>query len=160
MARMSNSRHVSGGIAATPTSKETELQRIEWERRWAEQMVDIWKEKLLHYRIRHTGALYNSIAATDYGGAARVISHRFLEYGLYVAAGTGKYYDRDNGGELAFFQQRGKGKTRDGHRQRRPWFRPRYMASLRKLNEMEARFYGEAYQGMLADVIRQMFEKK
>ena len=28
-----------------------------YERGWAEEMVNIWKEKIIHYRIRHTGAL-------------------------------------------------------------------------------------------------------
>lgn len=132
-----------------------------WEQQWADRMVDIWREKLLHYRIRHTGALYDSLQATQRGGAARQITHRFLQYGLYVAAGTGRYYERDNGGDLQFMRHRGRGKnTADGHRERRPWFRPRYMSSLRKLNDYEARFYGQQYQGMLSSYIQQIFDKQ
>ena len=43
-----------------------------YERGWAEEMVNIWKEKIIHYRIRHTGALYNSVQATSFGGSSSI----------------------------------------------------------------------------------------
>ena len=63
-----------------------------YERGWAEEMVKIWKEKIMHYRIRHTGALYNSVQATSFGGSSRTIAHKFLLYGLYQETGTGNGY--------------------------------------------------------------------
>ena len=42
----------------TPVSQE---DIYAYERGWAEEMVKIWKEKIMHYRIRHTGALFDSV---------------------------------------------------------------------------------------------------
>lgn len=73
-----------------------------YEKGWAEEMVNIWKEKLMHYRIRHTGALFNSVQTTSFGGSSRMIAHKFLLYGLYQEAGTGNGYYHGNPGDLHF----------------------------------------------------------
>ena len=67
-----------------------------YERGWAEEMVHIWKEKIIHYRIRHTGALFSSVQATSFGGSSRQIAHKFLLYGLYQETGTGNGYYHGN----------------------------------------------------------------
>ena len=73
-----------------------------YEKGWAEEMVNIWKEKIMHYRIRHTGALFSSVQATSFGGSSRMIAHKFLLYGLYQEAGVGNGYYHGNPGDLHF----------------------------------------------------------
>ena len=126
-----------------------------YEKGWAEEMVNIWKEKLMHYRIRHTGALFNSVQTTSFGGSSRMIAHKFLLYGLYQEAGTG------NGYYLHFLDPEYRAKHHLGEpRQRKPWFNKKYYASIMKLNDMEGMFYGEEYQGLMADIFKQMFGNK
>ena len=132
-----------------------------YERGWAEMMVEIWKEKIMHYRIRHTGALFSSVQTTSFGGSSRIIAHKFLLYGLYQDAGTGKGYYHGNPGDLQFLDPAYREQHHLGRpRQRRPWFTPKYYASIMKLNDMEGYFYGEEYQGLMADLFKQMFGRK
>jgi len=84
-----------------------------------------------------------------------------LEYGIYVAAGTGNGYRRGNSGKddengLQFLRGKkwNKGK---GHRQRRDWFMKKYLYSIHRLNDFEAQFYGDAYQGLISDALAAMF---
>ena len=112
----------------------------------------------MHYRIRHTGALFNSVQATSFGGSSRTIAHKFLLYGLYQEAGTGNGYYHGNPGDLEFLDPEYRAKHHLGEpRQRRPWFNRKYYASIMKLNDMEGYFYGEEYQGLMADLFKQMF---
>lgn len=139
----------------TPVSQE---DIYAYERGWAEEMVKIWKEKIMHYRIRHTGALFNSVQATSFGGSSRTIAHKFLLYGLYQEAGTGNGYYHGNPGDLEFLDPEYRAKHHLGEpRQRRPWFNRKYYASIMKLNDMEGYFYGEEYKGLMADLFKQMF---
>lgn len=140
------------------TSPVSEADIHAWEKGWADEMVNIWQEKIIHYRIRHTGALFRSVQATQHGGASRMIAHKFLLYGLYQAAGTGNGYKRGNGGNLEFLDPAYRVKHHLGKaRERKPWFAPRYYASIMKLNDMEGMFYGEQYQGLMADLLGEMF---
>ena len=147
------------GNSIKPPVSEADIYA--YERGWAEEMVNIWKEKLMHYRIRHTGALFGSVQATSFGGSSRMIAHRFLLYGLYQEAGTGKGYTRGNPGDLEFLDPKYRRKHHLGKpRQRKPWFGRKYYASIMKLNDMEGYFYGEEYQGLMADLLTQMFAKR
>lgn len=51
----------------------------------------------------------------------------------------------------------GKYNKGKGHRQARDWFARKYRYSLHRLNDYEASFYGEAYQGFLSDALAAMF---
>ena len=108
---------------------------------WQDKMVEIWQDRILLLGIRDTGALYRSVqtSITQWQGIEGTLGFRFLEYGIYVDAGTGNGYRRGNGGDLEFLgrdyrQKHGLGKTRE----RRRWFSVSWAISTRVLaNEME-----------------------
>ena len=108
---------------------------------WQDKMVEIWQDRILLLGIRDTGALYRSVQAsiTQWQGIEGTLGFHFLEYGIYVDAGTGNGYRRGNGGDLEFLgrdyrQKHGLGKTRE----RRRWFSVSWAISTRVLaNEME-----------------------
>ena len=75
---------------------------LEYERGWAKMMADIWRERMEKLRTIDTGNLYKNISAGVEEGAVTVIEHKFMQYGIYVAAGVGKGYLHDNGGDLPF----------------------------------------------------------
>ena len=108
---------------------------------WQDKMVEIWQDRILLLGIRDTGALYRSVQAsiTQWHGIEGTLGFRFLEYGIYVDAGTGNGYRRGNGGDLEFLgrdyrKKHGLGKTRE----RRRWFSVSWAISTRVLaNEME-----------------------
>lgn len=140
----------------------TEQQKQEYEQRWTEFMVKFWQEKMMKFRrpVYDTGYLYYSLRGILHPGANTTIEHRFSEYGLYVAAGTGNGYRRGNSGKdddngLQFM--RGGKSGNGGHRQRRDWFSKKYRYSLYRLQDFESRYYGEAYQGLLSDTLSAMF---
>lgn len=53
--------------------------------------------------------------------------------------------------------ERGAALTSGKHRQRRDWFQKKYFYSMMRLNEKEAAFYGEAYQGMMSTFLDELF---
>ena len=59
---------------------------------------------------------------------------------------------------------RNKGKraalTSGNKRAKRDWFTRKYLASIHKLNDVNGRFYGEEYMGMLSEVIQELFNSK
>lgn len=122
-----------------------------YEEGWTKEMMVYWRERMLKLGIYRTGDLYRSITGTLNG---QTIEHRFLLYGIYVAAGTGNGYKRGNGGDLAFLKD---WKTNDKHRKKRDWFSKKYYSSVMRLSEFEASYYGQAYNGLLATAIDDMF---
>lgn len=136
----------------------TEAQRKQYEQGWTTTMVKIWRERMLHFRppVYHTGRLYNSLAGVLHPGANTTIEFRFMQYGLYVAAGVGKEYSRDKT-TRDFYMQR-KTDRGSGFRQRRDWYSKKYLASIHRLNEFEARAYGDIYQGLMAEALTQIFK--
>lgn len=134
-----------------------------YERGWANEMVNIWKEKILHYRIRHTGALFQSIRINSLSNGNHIF-HRFLMYGIYQNNGVGNGYFHGNSGkddnQGLQFLRRSDPRHANKHRQPRPWFSRRYYASVLKLRDIEALLYGYQYQGICADIIRQTFSGK
>ena len=75
---------------------------LEYEKGWARMMGDYWRERMEKLRTIDTGTLYKNISARVEEGAVTVIEHKFMQYGIYVAAGVGKGYLHDNGGDLPF----------------------------------------------------------
>lgn len=119
-------------------------------------MVKMWQEKMLQFAppVYDTGALSRSVQGVVHPGAVTTIEHRFLEYGIYVARGVGNGYSRGNGGDLKFLKD---WKTNPHHRQKRDWFSKKYMYSLHRLNEFEAAYYGQTYQGLVSSFLWQLF---
>lgn len=68
----------------------------QYERAWADNMVKFWQEKMMAFSppVYDTGMLHDSLSALMHPGPVTTITHHFLEYGLYVAAGTGNGYRR------------------------------------------------------------------
>lgn len=134
----------------------SEAEHSKWVQGWSEFMVKMWQEKMLQFAppVYDTGALSRSVQGVVHPGPVTTIEHRFLEYGIYVARGVGNGYSRGNGGDLKFLKD---WKTNPHHRQKRDWFSKKYMYSLHRLNEFEAAYYGQTYQGLVSSFLWQMF---
>lgn len=134
----------------------SEAEHSKWVQGWSDFMVKMWQEKMLLFAppVYDTGALSRSVQGVVHPGPVTTIEHRFLEYGIYVARGVGNGYSRGNGGDLKFLKDR---KTNPHHRQKRDWFSKKYMYSLHRLNEFEAAYYGQTYQGLVSSFLWQLF---
>lgn len=135
----------------------TTRQKQEYEQNWTDFMVRFWQERMLRFRhpVYDTGQLYHSLKGTLHPGPSTTIEHHFLEYGIYVAAGVGREYSRDASRREAAMQRKTDRKA--GFRERRDWFSKKYMYSLYRLQDFEARYYGEAYQGLVSDTLSALF---
>lgn len=80
--------------------RQEELER--YERGWSRMMVDIWREKIAKLNISDSGALQASFEEVVSTGEVTTIEHKFLQYGLFVAAGVGKGFEHGNPGDLLF----------------------------------------------------------
>ena len=162
---------------------------LKYEKGWTENMADYWRERMERLRTIDTGALYASIKGHLEQGTVTTIEHRFLQYGIYVAAGVGpahvwkKWTEaqggekvmRANDGDLDFLNKQYRaereldtpkkvgpawgGRVAGGvPKGRRDWFSAKYYASVMKLNEHEADFYGETYNGLMASALTEIFK--
>ena len=135
---------------AQPPVSEADLRK--YEEGWTREMVNFWRERIMRLAIWDTGALYRSLTGTIHG---QTIEHRFLAYGIYVAAGTGKGYKRGNPGDLPFLKDWKH--TQHRHRQKRDWYNAKLYSSVRRLGEFEASFYGELYKGLTVEHFTALF---
>lgn len=137
-------------------NNKSEAEHSKWVQGWSDFMVKMWQEKMLQFAppVYDTGALSRSVHGVVHPGQVTTIEHRFLEYGIYVARGVGNGYSRGNGGDLKFLKD---WKTNPHHRQKRDWFSKKYMYSLHRLNEFEAAYYGQTYQGLVSSFLWQLF---
>ena len=148
-----------------------------FEQGWTREMVNYWRERMLKLQVYDKGNLYRSMTGVLHPGNPTTIEHRFLYYGIYAAAGTGYGYSKGNGGDLQFLdidyrkehrldQPRkrgpkwGGGYTSGNPRQRRDWFAKKYYASIMRLGEFEAAFYGQAFSGVMSEALQAVFEGK
>lgn len=113
---------------------------------WNKTMIDIWQEKIFKYKIYDTGNLYRSPLALAIRADGRfydiTLSQTFIEYGIWQDLGTGREVPIGNPGDL-------------GHekvRQRRPWFSPKYYASVMNLRDFYAESLGQEFVGMFANL--------
>lgn len=167
--------------------KNGNIEELEqYERGWTNEMNNIWHEKLQFLRVIDTGKLYSSIQGVVHAGPNTTIEHKFLLYGLYVAAGVGHEFRRENPGDLPFlgaeyrkehgldkakavgpawskasvhFPHDERGRVIAGGRPLKPrdWYVRKYIYSIKRLNEAESRFYGYAYQGLLSSGLDHIF---
>lgn len=140
------------GSNIEPPVKQEDINK--YEEGWTREMMKYWRERLMKMKVYRTGKLYSSISGHRTQGSPTLIEHRFAYYGIYVALGTGKGYKRGNGGDLKFLED---WKTNNKHRKKRDWFNKKYFASVMRLGEVEAAFYGETYQGLMADALEDIF---
>lgn len=95
---------------------EREIQ--EYEKGWSRMMIDIWREKIQKLNVSDSGALQDSMEELVTTGKVTTIEHRFLQYGLFEAAGVGKGFAHGNGGDLLFMGDKFReGKHAYGSRQ-------------------------------------------
>lgn len=121
---------------------------------WSQMMVEIWQEKLIQLNVRDTGALFDSVVAMPIVSVAGVITipHKFLEYGIYVDAGTGREFGgaRNQNGQLV-----GKnGEKKTINREAKEWFRVKRFASVRKLAEATAEIFGEKVRNTVVSTLK------
>lgn len=183
-------------MAADNLTSYDEKDMEAYNRGWSRMMVDILQEQIDRLKITDTGRLHNSIKELIQTGTVTTIEHKFLMYGIYVAAGVGNGFSHGNGGDLAFMgdayrnahgeyrsRQVGaglsesamKGKfqhitvkhgknagktaalTSGQKRKARDWFFKKYYYSLHRLNETNASFFGQAYQGLMSSFLQGLF---
>lgn len=113
---------------------------------WNKTMIDIWQEKIFKYKIYDTGNLYRSPLALAIRADGRfydiTLSQTFVEYGIWQDLGTGREVPIGNPGDLGH----------DMVRQRRPWFSPKYYASVMNLRDFYAESLGQEFVGMFANL--------
>lgn len=113
---------------------------------WNKTMIDIWQEKIFKYKIYDTGNLYRSPLALAIRADGRfydiTLSQSFVEYGIWQDLGTGREVPIGNPGDIGH----------DKVRQRRPWFSPKYYASVMNLRDFYAESLGQEFVGMFANL--------
>lgn len=130
----------------------------EFSRGWYEQMTRIWSDRIRALGIYDTGSLLASVQGTAFQAdeLTMTAAFRFVQYGLYVDRGTGKYYDdahRDEKGQLSFLDPTERRRAgRNKPRQARPWFSVSWGISRRVITEHYARVVGEAFSVMLDEL--------
>ena len=146
---------MTGKTFETPV-KQDDLNK--YEVGWTKEMMVYWRERMMKLSIYRTGDLYRSFIGKRHPGPTTTIEHTFAQYGIYVEAGVGNGYktkEKGNNGDLKFLADHSR-----KHRQRKPWFSKKYYSSIMKLSEVEACFYGQAYQGLIATALENIFENK
>ena len=102
----------------------------QYERGWSRMMVDIWREKMVQMNVTDTGSLQGSLEELVTTGQVTTIEHKFLQYGLYVAAGVGNGFAHGNPGDLLFMGDKYReGKRAYGARQVGAGLSERHMLS-------------------------------
>lgn len=91
-----------GGYGRGKLYHFTKEQIERYERGWSRMMIDIWREKIIQLNITDSGALQGSLQELVTTGQVTTIEHKFLQYGLFVAAGVGKGFAHGNPGDLLF----------------------------------------------------------
>lgn len=122
---------------------------------WTEMMTTIWKERLIKMDAIDTGALRESVAhsGTHSSGSGATISFDYLEYGIYVDAGTGKGYAKGNGGDLKFLSATHRHKHKLGKaREKKRWFSTSWSISRKVLADHLAQQMGNKFIALFADL--------
>lgn len=128
---------------ATTGKTEEQLYRdvSDYQRAWTEMMVKIWQTRLTKLRAIRTGALHRSVMNSTLDvkqDLTSTIAFRFVYYGVYVDAGTGRGYLRGNGGDLGLKH----------YRKRKRWMSVPWRISKRVLADKMVTIIGDAFVGM------------
>lgn len=135
----------------TETNKRVEQHLHEYGKGWYDMMVRIWRDRLQMMRVYRTGSLLGSVAGSglQQQGYSMQAAFRFLEYGVYVDAGTGNGYTRGNGGNLEILDKAYRYKNKMGkQRKRRPWFSRSWAISSRVIAEEWQKSVGDSFVGL------------
>lgn len=123
--------------------------------KWTAMMTTIWRERIVRLGAVSTGHLFDSVVQHSISVSAQTISisFDFLEYGIYVDAGTGKGYKRNNGGSLHFLDNRYRAERRLGKpRERRPWYSTSWYISKRVLADYIAKRTGYKLAALFSNI--------
>ena len=135
-------------LNATQRGLTAELER--WVREWYTMMERIWRDRLDLLGVFDTGALRSRVggAGLMMDGLDLTATFQFLEYGIYVDAGTGNGYKRGNGGDLQILNETYRYEHKMGKkREKKPWFSPSWYISTQVLKEKLGEFIGEQFVG-------------
>ena len=130
----------------------------EYSKAWYEKVVQIWLDRYSDFEIgihptqKSSGDLRKSITPAGYKADALETEMRFkfLQYGIYVDAGTGKGYKRGNGGDLKFLGKDYRKEHKLGKaREPRPWFSKSWYVSTQVIRDVYARLVGEKFVGIM-----------
>ena len=121
-----------------------------YSKEWLKMMVRIWQDKLDELKVWDTGRLHNYLMYhnSSLEGMDVDAVFQFMEYGIYVEAGTGNGYKKDNGGDLKFLDSNYRYEHELGRpRIPKPWFDKSWYISGQVLKEKYAELIGEAFVG-------------
>ena len=110
-----------------------------FEEGWVEMMSSIWVTRIQMLGAVDTGRLRDSVkgqTAVSAGGT-RMLTHQFLKYGIYLAAGVGP----------------------EGKRKPKEWFFKAYERSIKKLAEVEAEALADEYVGITFSTLQSIFDR-
>lgn len=110
-----------------------------FEEAWTENMKNYWAERMELLGAVSTGRLKGSLRGqqTVSAGGTRMLTHQFLKYGIYVAAGAGP----------------------EGKRKPKEWFFNAYERSIKKLMEVESEALADEYVGITFSTLRSIFDR-
>lgn len=124
-------------------------------REWYAKMIQIWRDRIDLMGCIRTGALRQSVA----GGGLKLNGYdmnatfHFMQYGLYVDAGTGNGYKKGNGGNLQILDKDyRKSHGLKNQRKRRPWFSNSWYISREVIKDKFAEIMGEAFAGAFDEI--------
>lgn len=124
-------------------------------REWYATMTKIWKDRIDLLGAIDTGRLRQSVSGAGFNASGFDIraAFRFMQYGIYVDAGTGNGYRRGNGGNLHFLDKKWRKENRKGRaRERKPWLSPSWRISREVLKNRLARIVGEKFTGIFLEM--------
>lgn len=132
----------------------TALPVEKFQEEWVKKMVEIWTDRLIMLgAFTKEAHLLRSVGldGARLSEEESQITFSFLQYGIYVDAGTGRGYKRGNGGDLYFLAKDYRKKHKLGEpRKRRPWFSKSWNISLRVMANYMTQKLGEEYTGLFA----------
>lgn len=123
----------------------------EYGRAWYDMMTRIWRDRLDMLVKRDTGTLFHSVqnASLQTGGMSMQAAFRFVEYGLYVDAGTGNGYYHGNLGDLQILDKNYRKLHHMGKkRERKPWFSKSWYISRKVIADKFQQLLGDRFVGL------------
>lgn len=128
--------------------EKSAMDRERYVRAWNKLMIDIWKEKIIKVDAIDTTALYNSaveigVVPGDEKFMSVTLSQAFNAYGIFVNYGTGREVYRGNKGNIGLDRNGNPNGILHKNRKAKPWFSPKYAASVYNLRDFYADSLGE-----------------
>ncbi len=107
---------------------------------WAKIVLDIWKDRMMKYNVRQSGALFSSLqqhVLKHAGDDVSKIDFFFNYYGIYVDMGVGREFNIGNSGDVG----KDKGMLHP-RRVAKPWYATAFYGQVKRLSEILEEKYG------------------